>query len=99
MKTSKLIGFAISLVSLLAISKGAIAASTDDNRPGYTYVMVAGSLLPQKVKIHAIGTKTAYPLRIYDRHEIDQTGRVTTEDVLAQDPSLSVVRGRPSGSR
>ena len=61
---------------------------TDNDQ--YAYVMVTGSKIPQKVKIKAIGTKTASPIRVFDRHEIDQTGAFNTEDVLRHDPSIQV---------
>jgi outer membrane cobalamin receptor len=61
---------------------------TDDDH--YAYVMVTGSNIPQRVKIKAIGTKTASPIRVFDRHEIDQTGAFNTEDVLRHDPSIQV---------
>src|SRR4051794_27131056 len=85
---------ALTLVALVSATKASArtprhnSSSDDDN--GYAYVMVSGSNIPQKVRIKSIGTATASPLRVYDRHEIDQTGRFTTEDVLRQDPSLTV---------
>jgi hypothetical protein len=93
MKTSKLAKVGAVLLTLAMVSAQAIASSNDQNGDQYAYVMVTGSLVPQKVKIHRIGTKTASNLRVYDRQEIDQTGRFTTEDVLALDPSLRATRG------
>jgi hypothetical protein len=46
------------------------------------YVVLTGSYIPQKVVLRSIGTNTTDPLRIYNRNEIDKTGRVTTEGVL-----------------
>jgi len=83
------------LMLVLAIS-GATAALADDppnKQFGNKYVFVTGSLIPQKVKIKSIGTATFSPVRIYNRREIDQTGRFTTEGVLAQDPDLQVRMG------
>ena len=54
------------------------------------YVVLTGSYIPQKVVLRSIGTNTTDPLRIYNRNEIDKTGRVTTEGVLRLDPSLTV---------
>ena len=54
-------------------------------------VFVTGSLIPQRVKLEAIGTKTVSPIRIIDRHEIDWTGRQTTPGALINDPSLRVI--------
>jgi hypothetical protein len=36
-------------------------------------------------------------MSVWDRRQINQTGRVTTEGVLAQDPSVRVTLGSPSG--
>ena len=54
-------------------------------------VFVTGSLIPQRVKLQPIGTKTVSPIRIIDRHEIDWTGRQTTPGALINDPSLHVI--------
>jgi hypothetical protein len=54
-------------------------------------VFVTGSLIPQRVKLQPIGTKTVSPVRIIDRHEIDGTGRLTTTGALINDPSLRVI--------
>ena len=67
------------------------------NDPPVKYVFVTGSYIPQKVVLRSIGTNTAFPVRIYHRSEIDRTGRVTTEGVLAQDPSLTVFSAHASG--
>jgi len=61
------------------------------------YVWVTGSRIPQKVKISPIGTPTFNSLSVWDRRQINQTGRATTEGVLAQDPSVHVFLGH-SGS-
>jgi hypothetical protein len=67
------------------------------NDPPTKYVVLTGSYIPQKVVVRSIGTNTVDPRRIYNRSEIDRTGRVTTEDVLRLDPSLTVVSGRATG--
>jgi hypothetical protein len=67
------------------------------NDPPTKYVVLTGSYIPQKVVVRSIGTNTTDPRRIYNRSEIDKTGRVTTEDVLRLDPSLRVVSGHASG--
>jgi hypothetical protein len=54
-------------------------------------VFVTGSLIPQRVKLQPIGTKTVSPIRIIDRHEIDWTGRQTTAGALINDPSVRVI--------
>jgi hypothetical protein len=61
------------------------------------YVVLTGSYIPQKVVLRSIGTNTTDPLRIYNRNEIDKTGRVTTEGVLRLDPSLTVQSAHGSG--
>jgi hypothetical protein len=67
------------------------------NDPPTKYVVLTGSYIPQKVVVRSIGTNTTDPRRIYNRSEIDKTGRVTTEDVLRLDPSLTVHSAHGSG--
>ena len=59
----------------------------------YAYVWVTGSRIPQKVKISPIGTNTVSAMSVWDRRQINQTGRGTAEDVLRQDPSVSIRLG------
>jgi hypothetical protein len=54
-------------------------------------VFVTGSLIPQRVKLEPIGTKTVSPIRIIDRHEIDRTGRQTTPGAFINDPSVRII--------
>ena len=54
-------------------------------------VFVTGSLIPQRVKLQPIGTKTVSPIRIIDRHEIDWTGRQTTPGAFINDPSVRII--------
>jgi hypothetical protein len=61
------------------------------------YVVLTGSYIPQKVVLRSIGTNTIDPRRIYNRNEIDKTGRVTTEGVLRMDPSVTVSSAHASG--
>ena len=61
------------------------------------YVVLTGSYIPQKVVLRSTGTNTTDPRRIYNRNEIDKTGRVTTEGVLRLDPSLTVHSAGASG--
>jgi len=49
------------------------------------------------VKISPIGTPTFNALSVWDRRQINQTGRQTTEGVLVQDPSVRVILGRSAG--
>ena len=54
-------------------------------------IFVTGSLIPQRVKLEPIGTKTVSPVRIIDRHEIDGTGRRTTAGAFINEPSVRVI--------
>jgi hypothetical protein len=54
-------------------------------------VFVTGSLIPQRIKLQPIGTKTVSPVRIIDRHEIDWTGRQTTAGAFVNDPSVRII--------
>ncbi|MEP6937864.1 MAG: hypothetical protein ABI871_07325 [Chthoniobacterales bacterium] len=54
------------------------------------YVMVTGSLIPQRVEIKSIGTATTDNLRVIGRREIDQSGRFTSAGVIALDPSVTI---------
>jgi hypothetical protein len=54
-------------------------------------VFVTGSLIPKRVNVQRIGTKTVSPLRVIDRTEIDQNGRQMTHGILTDDPSISVI--------
>lgn len=54
-------------------------------------VFVTGSLIPQRVKLLPIGTKTVSPVRIIDRHEIDWTARQTTPGAFVNEPSVRII--------
>ena len=54
-------------------------------------VLVTGSLIPKRVKVQRIGTKTVSSVRAIDRSEIDQNGRQSTSGLLLNDPSVSVI--------
>ncbi|HAF16439.1 MAG TPA: hypothetical protein DIT76_00730 [Spartobacteria bacterium] len=98
MKTSKLAKAGV-LLLVLAVATIQAFANPQNDRVGdrYVYVFVTGSRIPQKVKVTPVGTLTVSPLSVWSRREIDQTGRFTTEGVLAQDPSVRVILGHPSG--
>jgi hypothetical protein len=80
---------AIGVVSLIVSS--ALGNKPVDPQASERTVFVTGSLIPQRVKLKAIGTTTVSPVRIIDRREIDSTGRRTTRGVLIADPSISAV--------
>ena len=61
--------------------------------PGYAYVWVTGSRIPQKVKISPIGTLTQSPLSEHDRRQINWTRAGTAQQALSNEPSISF-RGR-----
>ena len=98
MKTSKL-AKAGALLLILAVATTEAFANPQRDQVGdrYVYVWVTGSRIPQKVKVSPIGTQTFNALSVWDRRQINQTGRQTTEGVLAQDPSVRVILGRSSG--
>ena len=54
-------------------------------------VLVTGSLIPQRIKLQPIGTKTVSPIRFIDRHEIDRSERPTTPGALFNDPSVRII--------
>jgi hypothetical protein len=97
MKTSKL--EATLVLILTVIATGAFASPNERSNDQVAYVWVTGSRIPQKVKIKPVGTTTADHVSVWTRREIDQTGRQTTEGVLAEDPSLRVILGRPGSGR
>jgi hypothetical protein len=95
MKISKLIKTA-GLVSILAFAGTALAGSQRvekvvpiNGQPGYAYVWVTGSRIPQKVKISPIGTLTHSPLSEYDRRQVNWTRGGTAQQALSNEPSLS----------
>jgi outer membrane cobalamin receptor len=94
MKTLKL-ALGIAVVSLVAV--GIVAADplaqavNGKYGNGEKLVFMTGSRIPQRVKVKAIGTNTVSPVRVYTREEIDRTGRFTTEGILAQDPSVTII--------
>jgi hypothetical protein len=102
MKMSKMIK-AAGLALILAVAGTSVFAQPPGYyqkvRAGdrYAYVWVTGSRIPQKLKISPIGTPTFNALSVWDRRQINQTGRGTAEGVLVQDPSVSVILARPSG--
>jgi hypothetical protein len=53
-------------------------------------VFVTGSLIPQRIKVHRVGTTTASPIRVIPRWEIDATGRGTTAGAFVNDPSVRI---------
>jgi hypothetical protein len=94
MKISKL-NKVVGLVSILAVAGTAFAGTQKvekvvpiKSQPGYAYVWVTGSRIPQKVKISPIGTLTQSPLSEYDRRQINTTRGGTVKQALSNEPSL-----------
>ena len=99
MRSSKLLkGMALMLLSATGLAAVAFA-EPPNSQFGNKYVFVTGSMIPQKVKVKSVGTATVSPVSVYERRQIDRTGRFTAEGVLsALDPSVNVV-SRTAGSR
>lgn len=94
MKTLKL-GCGMALVSLVGIGgataeplAAAVEGKGKDKDGKQELVFVTGSRIPNRIQVKASGTNTVGPLRVYRRAEIDRTGRFTTAEILAQDPSI-----------
>ena len=54
-------------------------------------VFVTGSLIPQRIKVQRVGTKTVSPIRVIPRWEIDSTGRGTTPGAFVNAPSVRII--------
>jgi hypothetical protein len=54
-------------------------------------VFVTGSLIPRRIQVQRVGTTTESPLRVIDRQEIDQTGRVTTPGAFVNEPAIRII--------
>ena len=93
MKTSTL-GMAIAIAGLIGghISADPLAPAVEGKtKKNDKLVFVTGSNIPQRVAVKAIGTNATSPVRVYTRAEIERTGRFTTEGILAQDPSITII--------
>ena len=93
-KTSCSVLLGVALFSGAAFADSTYGPVSKKRKSEVKYVFVTGSNIPKKVKVKAIGTTTASQLRVYNRDEIDRTGRYTTAGVLRLDPSVRVVGGR-----
>lgn len=54
-------------------------------------VFVTGSLIPRRIQVQRIGTTTESPLRVIDRREIDQTGRLTIPGAFVNEPAVRII--------
>ena len=101
MKISGMMKSAMAALLILSVVASAAFAGTQrvekvvpiKGQPGYAYVWVTGSRIPQKVKISPVGTLTQSPLSEYDRRQINQTRGGTVRQALGNEPSVSF-RGR-----
>ena len=100
MKMSNIIKTMVALSILSGVATIALAGTQRvekvvpiKGQPGYAYVWVTGSRIPQKVKISPVGTLTQSPLSEYDRRQINQTRGGTVRQALGNEPSVSF-RGR-----
>jgi hypothetical protein len=101
MKISGMMKSAMAALLILSVVATSAFAGSQNNQvqvtqnrgERYAYVWVTGSRIPQKVKISPIGTPSFSALSEWDRRQINQTGRGTAEDILRQDPSISVRLG------
>ena len=83
---------AVSLLGMEMLSADPLApAVLGQKNDGNKKVFVTGSRIPRQVTVKAIGTKTTSPVRVYTREEMDRMGRFTTEGILAQDPSITII--------
>ena len=91
MKTVIAAGVAILIAASASLADTPVKASPERNeKVTEQTVFVTGSLIPQRIKVRRVGTKTVSPIRVIDRQEIDSTGRQTTAGALINDPSLRV---------
>ena len=90
MKALKCFG-AVAIVTV-GLVVGSVLADPPVNQPGSDrLVFITGSLIPQRVKVQSVGSKTTSPVRVINRREIEQTGRPTTPGALIDDPSLRII--------
>lgn len=94
MKSSHLLNSLVAIFVLLSMVSAVALEPEPKAQFGTKYVFVTGSRIPQKVLVKSIGTAMFSPVRVIKYGEIRQSGRFTTEGVLAQDPSVRVISGR-----
>src|SRR5690242_533369 len=83
---------AVSLVGVGIVLADPLAPAVEGKKnDGTKPVFVTGSRIPKRITVKAIGTKTTSQVRVYTREEIERTGRFTTEGILAQDPSITII--------
>ena len=86
------LGFvAVSLVGIGIVSADPLAPAVQGKKNEGKTKFVTGSNIPSRVTVKAIGTNTTSPMRVYTREEIDRTGKFSTQGILAQDPSVTIL--------
>ena len=86
------LGFvAVSLVGIGIVSADPLAPAVQGTKNEGKTKFVTGSNIPSRVTVKAIGTNTTSPMRVYTREEIDRTGKFSTQGILAQDPSVTIL--------
>ena len=86
------LGFvAVSLVGVGIVSADPLAPAVQGKKNEGKTKFVTGSHIPSRVTVKSIGTNTTSPIRVYTREELDRTGKFTTEGILAQDPSITII--------
>jgi outer membrane cobalamin receptor len=82
---------AVSLVGVGIVSADPLAPAVQGKKNEGKTKFVTGSQIPTRVTVKSIGTNTTSPMRVYTREEIDRTGKFTTQSILAQDPSVTIL--------
>lgn len=71
--------------------KAVSRSSKQDSQVVEETVFVTGSLIPRRIQVQRVGTTTESPVRLIDRREIDQTGRVTTPGAFVNEPAVRII--------
>jgi hypothetical protein len=80
---------AISLLAASALADKPVDQPRELQKQGHERrVFVTGSLIPQRINLKQIGTRSVSPIRMIGRREIDESGRRTTQGALTADPSV-----------
>ena len=86
------LGFAaVSVMGIGIASADPLAPAVQGKKNEGQLKFVTGSNIPTRVTVKSIGTNTTSPMRVYTREEIDRTGKFTTQGVLSQDPSITIL--------
>jgi hypothetical protein len=94
MKSSHLRNSLVAIFVLLSVLSAVALEPEPKEQFGTKYVFVTASRIPDKVKVKSVGTATISPMDVIKYGEIQQSGRLTTERVLALDPSVRIFLGR-----